>query len=152
MRASCRAYDAGDKWEALRLASIIYTLVHDHKRIRSVLSQLGIKHKIVYLASGLDTQSALSQGAERHTPLIEYERYKDRKKFPDRIPEFLPLSTFLAMRGKQPLFRELPFQDWLETDIVFFEHKHALTRNLPCAMRRVAATFLRRCVTRITCH
>ncbi len=129
MKASCDAYDAGEKWEAIRLATVVYTMVHDHGRIRSILSQLGIKHKIVYLASGLDKRAALGKGADRYTPLIEYEGYRDRKKYPDRIPEFLPLSTFLRVRGQQPLFRELPFEDWWETDVIFFDHAQTLTRQ-----------------------
>jgi hypothetical protein len=129
LRASCDAYDAGDKWEAIRLATVVFTLVHDHGNIHSILSQLGIKHKIIYMASGLDMPSALNRGANRYTPLIEYERYRDRKKYPDRIPEFLPISTFLAMRGQQPLLRELPFEDWWETDVIFFDGNLALTRK-----------------------
>jgi hypothetical protein len=51
--ASCRAYDDGDKWEAIRLANSAYILLHDGgKKVRSILTQLGIRAPIRFVASG----------------------------------------------------------------------------------------------------
>ncbi len=53
LRASCRLYDEGYSWEALRLATTVYVLVQDNgKKSHSILSQLGIKNALTYVASG----------------------------------------------------------------------------------------------------
>ena len=101
------------------MATVVYTMVHDHGSIHSILSQLGIKHRIIYMASGLDKRSALGKGANRYTPLIEYERYRDRRSILIGYLSFCRYRLCLAMRGQQPLFRELPFEDWWETDVIF---------------------------------
>ncbi len=123
------AYLDGLLGEAIRLATVVYTMVHDHGSIHSILSQLGIKHRIIYMASGLDKRSALGKGANRYTPLIEYERYRDRRSILIGYLSFCRYRFCLAMRGQQPLFRELPFEDWWETDVIFFDGNLALTRK-----------------------
>jgi hypothetical protein len=153
LRASCDAYDAGDKWEAIRLATVVFTLVHDHGNIHSILSQLGIKHKIIYMASGLDMPTALNRGANRYTPLIEYERYRDRKKYPDRIPEFfcqyqlflpcggsnLCLESCLSRIGGRLTLFSLTVT-WL---------LHGRNLSLHSAMKKAAGIFLLKCATQI---
>lgn len=60
---SCAAFDAGKTWEALRLATSVYVLVHDGgKKNRSVLTQLGIRDSMQFLCSGLeiDPQNLIS--------------------------------------------------------------------------------------------
>ena len=53
LQASCRAYDAGEKWEAMRIATTVHTLVHDHgKSYHSILTQLGIRGSLRFLSSG----------------------------------------------------------------------------------------------------
>ena len=47
LKASCESYDAGNEWEAKRLALSIYILVSDglgRSRSKSILSQLGMKN------------------------------------------------------------------------------------------------------------
>ena len=47
LKASCAGYDAGDFWEAPRLATIVYTLVNDgQSKIVSILTQLGLRNNI----------------------------------------------------------------------------------------------------------
>jgi hypothetical protein len=49
--ASSRSYDDGNRWEALRLSTAVYNLVHDHGSIKSLLGQLGIRRRVRYRAS-----------------------------------------------------------------------------------------------------
>ena len=128
MFASCKAYDTGEKWEALRLSVCVYNLVHDHGSIQSLLSQLDAKQKVPFVASGHEITDQIRKIANRFTPLIEFERYKDHPPG-SRIPEFVPISTFLKNRGAQPNFRMLSFEDWWETDLIFFEDKQVLSRK-----------------------
>ena len=53
LRSSCKAYDAGDKWEAKRIASSIYILFSDGGQNRSLLRQLGIKGKVQMLSTSV---------------------------------------------------------------------------------------------------
>ena len=48
--ASSANYDAGNLWEAKRLATTTYNLVHDRSKIVSLLSQLGIRGTIPLLS------------------------------------------------------------------------------------------------------
>jgi len=132
LKASCDAYDAGDKWEALRLATIVFTIVHDAGANRSILGQLDIKYKMVFVSSAFTSAADVRHKAERYTPLIEYERYREvRQKNPNLtiIPEFVPVSTYWASRGKLALMRELPFEDWWESDLVFFSMANLLLQE-----------------------
>jgi hypothetical protein len=134
LATSCQAYDAGEKYEAVRLAPIVFTIVHDGGKQHSLLSQIGVKHDIPWMSTARVISPDKERGifrSLRYTPLIEYERFRDRKKYPHRIPDWLPISTFLKMRGLQPDLRRLPFEDWWESDIVFLDEEEdaVLTRK-----------------------
>jgi hypothetical protein len=141
LAASCQAYDAGEKYEALRLATSVYTLVHDAGKQHSLLSQLGVKQEIIWISTARPPDLPGDRGifrSLRYTPLIQYERYRDRKRYANKIPEFLPLSTFLAIRGERPVPRQLPFEEWWESDIIFLdEEEHAVLsrKKLVMALR-----------------
>lgn len=52
LAASAKAYDAGETWEALRLATSVWILVHDSGRNnRSILGALGLKKKLQFLST-----------------------------------------------------------------------------------------------------
>ena len=52
LRASCNAYDAGQLWEAKRLATSAYILLHDGGRnSKALLSQLGLKTQMQFLST-----------------------------------------------------------------------------------------------------
>jgi hypothetical protein len=129
LMASCRLYDDGDKTEALRLATIVHTLVHDAGKNHSILSQLEIKHKMLFMASGQLADGARVGGANRYTPLIRFEKYRDRQRYRNNIPEFIPVSTYCRMHGINLLPRELLFEDWWENDVIFFDGTVMLTRK-----------------------
>jgi hypothetical protein len=52
LAASSEGFDKGNEWEAPRLATTAFTLVHDGGGIRSVLSQLGLRGSLRFLSSG----------------------------------------------------------------------------------------------------
>lgn len=53
IRDSCAGFDAGKKWEALRLATAVYVLVHDGgKRNRSLLTQIGAMPGLKFICTG----------------------------------------------------------------------------------------------------
>jgi hypothetical protein len=134
LAASCHAYDAGNPWEALRLATIVYTLVHDAGKQHSLLSQLsGVKNEINWISTAIVIDPNKERGifrSLRYTPLIQFQKY-NQKKHPGRIPEWLPLSTWLKLRGQMPLLRQLPFEDWWEKDMIFLDETEGavLTRK-----------------------
>lgn len=59
IKKSATDFDNGDITEAKRIALHIRTLVHDTKNTTSLLSQLGIKEKILYLNSALPYSSSI---------------------------------------------------------------------------------------------
>lgn len=65
---SCASFDAGKAWEGLRLATSAYVMLHDGgKRNRSILSQLGVRDTMKFLASAepVDPNNLLTS-----TPLV----------------------------------------------------------------------------------
>jgi hypothetical protein len=49
---SSKGFDAGEEWEAERLATTVFNLVHDGGPIVSLLSQLEVKDSLKFLSSG----------------------------------------------------------------------------------------------------
>ena len=67
--ASCAAYDNGEKWEALRLATAVYLVVHDGgKNNKSLLTQLGVRDATKFIASA---RPANPNNLLRETPLVQ---------------------------------------------------------------------------------
>jgi hypothetical protein len=53
IEVSCQSYDAGNQWEAFRIATAVHVLVHDGgKKVRSILTQLGIRGPLRFVSSG----------------------------------------------------------------------------------------------------
>lgn len=51
LNTSCQAFDNGNESEALRIAGVLRTLLHDTDSSKSLLGQLGIKDKIQFIDS-----------------------------------------------------------------------------------------------------
>jgi hypothetical protein len=151
MAASSTAYDAGDKSEALRLATIMCNIVHDAGRTRSILSLLGLKTKIVFMASGHEITEEIRRIADRFTPLTELERYPKG----GRDPEFVPVSTFFKNRGMHPFLRELPFEEWWQKNVISREatSRGANSRESDLysryAIKKAGVTSIAKCATAI---
>lgn len=52
LAASCEGYDKGNEWEAARLATAVFTLVHDGGSIVSLLTQLGLRSGLRFVSTG----------------------------------------------------------------------------------------------------
>lgn len=53
LEASCAAFDSGEKWEGIRIATAVHTIVHDaSKKNKSLLSLMQAKAGLLFAASG----------------------------------------------------------------------------------------------------
>jgi hypothetical protein len=68
LAASCESFDKGNEWEAPRLATALFTLVHDGGGIRSLLTQLGLRASLRFRSSGRIDPNPLIVGST--PPLI----------------------------------------------------------------------------------
>jgi hypothetical protein len=116
LAASCRSYDEGNKWEALRLATATYTLVHDYgKKGRSILGQLGVKDKMKFLSTGYHVGPKV---VGHVNPMVTLQLHVDRPS--EYIPRF---STV-----EEPI-RQVSFGQWWERDIIIKDGTAELTRK-----------------------
>lgn len=122
MAASCKSFDEGERFEALRLATIVYTLVHDGGKIHSILMQLNVKKGMKFIGSGAAVTKRILTTADRFTPLIELAR-------PPYKYEFVPICTQAKRRGENYEQRELQFNRWWDEEIIFFDKENKLTRK-----------------------
>lgn len=69
LKSSCASYDEGNSWEAKRIATCIYMLLHDNEKSqnRSLLRTLGIKHDVRYSSSSTPVRPG---NLMHHMPLI----------------------------------------------------------------------------------
>lgn len=118
--SSCRAYDEGQKWEALRLATTVYIFVRDGgKKNRSILTQMGMRDSMKFavpVSWAADPRNRVS-----YTPLVILELRGGGGGV-----NYLPrLSEFPSGR------RMLRFNEWWDRDLVFRTggNRHRLTRK-----------------------
>jgi len=120
-------YDAGDFSEAKRLAATLRLLLHDTKKSRSLLTQLGLKNKLRFV----DTAGA-----------IERDRYEvlPGGRFRASIAIAVPLAPiawgswkgfrFIArLDDHRTSFNPLPFNTWWTSPVVAIPPKFRLTRR-----------------------
>jgi len=124
MEKSCAAYDSGEIWEALRLATSIYTLVHDRGRNRSILTQLGIKDSLRFVTSVAPIEIDLFRKLSLWTPLVERFHFEN-----EGFSEMIPLSTWFKFKDKASPFLEISFSDWWENQLIFKGGNAVLTRQ-----------------------
>jgi hypothetical protein len=115
--ASSANYDAGNLWEAKRLATTIYNVVHDGgSRTKSLLGQLGIKSTIALLscvkppdkpgtqtlaiANGMCGVSHTHEGPV-YTPVLSKSFYRRTVSFKEWYGE-----TIFENQRKQPITRQ----------------------------------------------
>ncbi len=119
MNASAIAYDAGERWEAARIAASIHTIVHDMaKRKPSVLSRLGVKSTMKFLASGppINPRNLVSSA-----PLTIM-----------RINSGVGAEPLPRLSNGPPIpVRWIGFNKWWEDDPIFSggSYKHLVTRK-----------------------
>lgn len=115
--ASCKAYDEGEKWEAMRLATAIWTVVHDGGRNNvSILSQLGVRGSLRFVSSAFKYSP---DNVLRETALLSTRVYSDG------TAEYRPLLD-AAPLGQQHL---LQIGKWWDTEVIFRDGQFRLTRR-----------------------
>lgn len=114
LQSSGAAFDGGHLWEAKRLATTACVLVEDSKRMKSLLSQLGLLGEMTFLASGnpIHSDNLLAE-----TPLL-------LMRFGGGTVKYVPRFDDGPNKA-----RRLPFSDWWN-EAVFKDRKHrTLTRR-----------------------
>ena len=118
LAASCASYDSGNEWEAARLATTIFTLVHDGGSITSLLSQLGLRASLRFVSSGRDVSDKYTVLST--TPLVIFETNMGRGA--RCIPRLdRPHSGGLL---------NLQFSTWWADEIIYKERRHGVELTL----------------------
>lgn len=120
---SCAAYDIGKEWEALRLATCVYNILYDSKKVKSILQQMGVKDgNTLMIASGFKVDPNFLEGKYRTNPLIELKKTADEAKF-------VPIWQYYQKHDLKRPIRMLPFTEWWEEDVIYKDHDFNLTRK-----------------------
>lgn len=111
LRASATAYDSGKLWEAKRLATTAYTLLHDGgKNSKSLLGQLGLKGPML---------STADHGPNAPMPLAT---------FTIGLQKGGPGMTFVPVLSEHKASQTLSFNKWYE-EPVFVSGALSLSRK-----------------------
>lgn len=107
LSASAKGYDAGDAWEAPRLATAIYTIVNDGRgrsKTISILTRLEMLEKIKFFSSVAKRAPGVISLGEFGTPLCTLEttisdnvvstKYAPNLAVPWRVSGLLPFSEW----------------------------------------------------------
>lgn len=127
LEASAKGFDNGDKWEATRLATTVYTLLHDGGRnSRSILSQMGVRAKLRFVSSATtpNPRNLLPQ-----FPLLLMQMSSEGENYDVKFMPLLDTSSPFTHKGVQ-------FPRWWEAEAIF--HKNDLKvsrRELVFALR-----------------
>lgn len=117
---SCKSYDEGNRWEALRLATSVHLMVHDRgKNDRALLTQLGVKAGMKFLASAPPTDP---RNLLREVTLAGIKLNFGGGK--ESSAEYVPLLDSGPERH-----RLLPFSKWWEDEQIFRDGEFSLTRR-----------------------
>lgn len=117
IKASSAAFDAGETWEAKRLATAAYVILHDGKgRTVSLLTQLGVKEKISLISSSVP---ANPNNLVAEMPLVAVA-----VKGSDA--DYLPLCSI----GGGPIQpRLMSFSEWWEEPVFTDNQRMTLSRK-----------------------
>ncbi len=97
-------YDIGEKWEALRLATAVYNLVHDGgRRSQSILTQLGVRAQLRFVSTSRENVRNLLP----EMPLVII-------KLGTEGVEYLPAKA----EGSRPTYNS-QFPNWWTSEIVY---------------------------------
>lgn len=104
LRSSADGYDAGNQWEAPRLAAAMRILLHDNKKSsRSLLGQLGRKATASFISTSLEIND--NQGLGQFALIVV-------SLVPGRS------AAFKAPLDERASDRHLPFESWWEEVIL----------------------------------
>jgi hypothetical protein len=118
LAASCESYDKGNDWEAARLATTIFTLVHDGGSINSVLTQLGVRGSLRFFSSGTEVNpKTLTASA----PLVMFRAQLAATAKSKAVP--------LLDGGPPGLTRRTQFSTWWAQESIYKDGQSELTRR-----------------------
>lgn len=116
LRSSSAAYDSGEWWEALRLATAVYVIVHDAgSKYQSILKQLGVRGSLKFLSTAFQYSP---HNVLRETHLVVTRIYGDGSA------EYRP-----KLDNRSESERLLQFYDWWESELIFRDGGFRLTRK-----------------------
>ena len=113
LAASCDGYDRGNDWEAARLATTVYTLVHDGGSITSLLTQLGMRASLRFVSTGRYQPPPNMRISSSSPPLVGFRGDANGMKL---VPRFS-----LAGEGSAPPPQLIQFPTWWTKENVFHE-------------------------------
>ena len=105
LESSAKGYDCGSVWEALRLATSVYTLVHDGGRnSKSILTQMNAKSGLRFLCSS-DPVSPSNMIASHNLVMMEASLNGARyRPVLEAMPEQWRWTAFSTWWEKDPIF------------------------------------------------
>jgi hypothetical protein len=116
LEASSKNYDAGAEWEAERLATTVFNLVHDGPPIISLLTQLGLKDSLGYVSSGgRATGNGLPPADVALPALLIFKGGPTGSGF---VPK---LGDGPRLGSGPPNYPSLPFEDWWKNQLIYQE-------------------------------
>jgi hypothetical protein len=118
LKASCDSYDSGNEWEAARLATTIFTLLHDGGSIKSVLTRLGLKTGLRFISTGdeYDPKNLMT-----HMPLVAA---RIETTASGTVGKAIPIFEI----GESPQRRN-QFPTWWEKESIYHDSGLHLTRR-----------------------
>jgi hypothetical protein len=119
LAASCESYDRGNEWEAARLATTVFTLVHDGGSISSLLTQLGLRGSLRFVSSGRDVSDAHVVAASPPLVIFEMNMGKGARCIP------------LLDHGAPSKVLSVQFPTWWAKEVIYKDHPNGveLTRK-----------------------
>lgn len=115
LRASAQSYDGGHLWEAKRLASAAYILVHDSPRgrARSLLSQLGLRSSLECISSiSAPVAERSHSGWDSSHGLLFVTLHNREARFTPKLG-----------KGAES-YRNIPFLSWYD-EVIFYGLRNA---------------------------
>ena len=119
LAASCENYDRGNEWEAARLATTIFTLLHDGGSVTSILTQLGLRSKLKFISSGKEYDR---QNLAIHTPLVAV-----RLQGTPNGPEARTVPLLNGPMNSSTRYNQFP--TWWEKEPIYDDRRASLTRR-----------------------
>ena len=119
MATSCASYDNGNEWEAARLATTIFTLLHDGGSIASILTLLGLRGGLRFISSGLEF---VPGNLATYTPLVAF-RVQQTPNGP--VSKTVPLLDGPMSANS----RHNQFPTWWAKEPIYIDGEFHLTRR-----------------------
>lgn len=118
LEASAANYDAGKLWEAKRMATAVWLLVHDGGRQHSVLKQLGVRTRTPFVSSAKPF-SGLNEDGGTFWSGFDYNLCGMRLQTTSEEPG-ADIQWFPACQGTSPpATKEVRFLDWWEEEPIY---------------------------------